>query len=148
MGKRDPNRHFEKPDPNPMALPSGFKRPETLAEQVRRLVRSHQFALAAEQEGYESFEEADDFDIPDDPPDPATPFEPFFDPGLGREVTPADVIHRRDQYAAETSSRVQKAAERKQRQAATPPAAPPAAGSQGPEKPPLEPSGGPASPPK
>lgn len=135
---KDPSRHYEHPDPKPMALPSGFRRPETLAEQVRRLVRSDRFAQHADQQGFETFEEADDFDVEDDPPDPSTPFEPFFDPGLGRETTPHEVIRNRDGYARETETRQEarkRAKEAKQAASATPPAAVPPAASQEPEKP-------------
>lgn len=76
----------EVPDPSPVVLPSGFKRPETLAEQVQRLVRTHISREAAEA-GYETFEEAEDFEIPDDPDDPSTQYEEWFDPTLGRAIT-------------------------------------------------------------
>lgn len=79
----------EIPDPMQLRLPLGFKRPETLAEQIQRLVRGEVSRRAAAQ-GFETFEEADDFDVPDDPPDPATPFEEHFDPVLGRGVTPEE----------------------------------------------------------
>lgn len=79
----------EVPDPRPLTLPSGFKRPETLAEQVQRLVRNH-LSRIAEESGAESFEEAEDFDVDDDPSDPATPYEAVFDPVLGRDVTAAE----------------------------------------------------------
>lgn len=77
----------EVPDPKPVAIPAGFKRPETLQEQVARLVRTT-LSRQAEAQGFESFEESQDFDIPDDPVDPSTPFEEFFDPNLGRALTP------------------------------------------------------------
>ena len=79
----------EMPDPKPVEMPAGFKRPESLAETVQRLVR-HQVSEEAAAAGYETFEEASDFDIPDDPIDPNTPYEVEFDPILGREVTPAE----------------------------------------------------------
>lgn len=141
MATRDPKTHYEHPDPTPVAIPSGFKRPETLAETVARLVRSDRFRREAEAAGFETFEEADDFDIDDDPPDPATPFEPFFDPALGREVTPADVIRNRDGYAKETENRekaakaAKKPVQEKNAAPATTPAAPPAGASQEPNKP-------------
>lgn len=70
----------EIPDPKPMALPVGFKRPEPLAETIRRLVHSEQWRMAMERSGAETMTEADDFDIPDDPLDPASPYEENFDP--------------------------------------------------------------------
>lgn len=135
---KNPERHYETPDPTPVSIPSGFKRPETLEEQIRRLVRSARFADEVEAAGFETFEEADDFDVDDDPPEPGTPYEPFFDPALGREVTPADILRNRDGYARETvqrASRAQAAAERKKAAAATPPADPPPQTPPEPDKP-------------
>ncbi len=86
----DDNGH-EIPDPNPVALPLGFKRPETLAEQIQRMVRT-QVSDAALAGGAETFEDADDFDTGDDDDDePGTPYELEFDPVLGREIS-ADMI--------------------------------------------------------
>lgn len=118
----------EIPDPKPVALPSGFKRPETLAEQVQRLVRTH-ISRQAEAEGMETFDEANDFDISDDPVDPSTPFEPFFDPILGVEVTPHDILREQKAVQTETERRfaaqqAQWAAQRKEPVPATPPVAP------------------------
>lgn len=64
----------EIPDPTPVSLPVGFKRPPTLDETIRRLVRE-QISSAASDAGYESLEESDDFDIPDDPAMPASEHE-------------------------------------------------------------------------
>ena len=81
----------EIPDPTPRALPVGLKRPETLAEQIQRMVRTH-VSDAAAQTGQETFQEADDFETGDDEDDePSTPYEMEFDPVLGREVS-ADMI--------------------------------------------------------
>lgn len=55
----------EIPSNVPVAIPTKFKRPETIAEQVKRMVAS-QLSIAASQQGHESFEEADDFDVDDD----------------------------------------------------------------------------------
>lgn len=82
----------EVPDPTPMAIPIGFKRPETLAEQVRRLVRSEQLSSYARSQGMESFEEAEDFDVDDDF-DPRTPYELEFDPAVGKEITRGEKQH-------------------------------------------------------
>lgn len=72
-------RHHISPETHRVAVPVGFQRPPTLAEQVARLVVSREMSNAAAQRGLESFEEADDFDIPDDPIDPTTPYEASFD---------------------------------------------------------------------
>lgn len=83
----DKNGH-EIPDPQPIAIPAGFKRPETLAEQVQRLVRT-QVSQLAQARGAETFEESEDFDV-DDELDPHTPYETFFDPVLGKDLSPAE----------------------------------------------------------
>lgn len=57
----------ELPDPTPIEIPAGFKRPETLQEQIRRLVRTA-ISERAVDSGAESFEEANDFDMDDDDP--------------------------------------------------------------------------------
>lgn len=98
----------EVPDPKPLAMPAGFKRPETLAEQVQRLVRTQMSALAAA-EGRETFEESEDFDVEEDVL-PNTPFEEVFDPVLGKGITPAEFQQYQEQYRAEYQKRFQDAA--------------------------------------
>lgn len=88
---------WEIPDPEPVAIPSGFKRPETLAEQVRRLVRSERFNEELKAAGVETFDEADDFEVDEDF-DPSTPFETFFDPVLGKDITPMEFKEREAEY--------------------------------------------------
>lgn len=98
-----PATHYEAPDPTPMQLPVGFKRPESLEDTMRRLVRST-LSAAADAAGSETFEESEDFDV-DDEVDPRTPYEEFFDPGLGVNLT-ADEIRRNEAvYAARTAER-------------------------------------------
>lgn len=123
---RNPERHYEHPDPQPVSMPAGFKRPETLEERIRRLVRSERFAQAMAEQGVESFDEANDFDIDDDPVDPATPYEPFFDPALGTEVTPHQVLAEQAQIREETHRR-HKQAKKPATEAPAPPATPVAA---------------------
>lgn len=94
--KLDKNGH-EVPDPKPLSIPMGYKRPETLQEQVQRLIRSSMSEYAALQDA-ETFEEADDFDIEDDELDPSTPYEMEFDPVLGREVSPAEFAANLEYY--------------------------------------------------
>lgn len=86
----------EVPDPTPVSLPSGFRRPETLQEQVARLVRSRLSQLAGEQ-GDDTFEESEDFEVDDDF-DPNTPYEEFFDPALNRAVTPEEFQRNHELY--------------------------------------------------
>jgi len=90
----------EVPDPKPMAIPVGFKRPETLAEQVARLVRTEDFRRSLGKEHHESFEEADDFDVDDDI-DPFSPFERHFDPVIGREVSYDEFQKHKDFFQRE-----------------------------------------------
>lgn len=65
-------RH-EYPDPTPVEMPLGFKRPPTLQEEIQRLIRV-QMSQAAQDSGMETFEEADDFEVDEDP-DPLSPYE-------------------------------------------------------------------------
>lgn len=95
--KRLDEKGREIPDPTPVTIPAGFKRPETLAEQVQRLVRTHISREAAER-GFETFDEANDFDVDDDPVDPSTPYETFFDPVLGKELTPLEFQQHEQVY--------------------------------------------------
>lgn len=78
----------------PAALPVGYERPETLQEQIARLVRNEVSEYAANR-GDETFEEADDFDVDDDL-DVNTPYEMEFDPILGTDVSP-DMIQRNEE---------------------------------------------------
>lgn len=65
-------RH-EYPDPTPVEMPLGFKRPPTLQEEIQRIVRI-QLSQQAQAEGFETFEEANDFEMDEDP-DPLSPYE-------------------------------------------------------------------------
>lgn len=94
---------WEVPDQNRVEIPAGFKRPETLAEQVQRLVRTS-ISRQAEAEGYETWEEANDFDVDDDF-DPTTPYEEFFDPVIGRSVTPEEFRQHEARYREEVLTR-------------------------------------------
>lgn len=58
-------RGREIPDNTPIEVPVQFRKPETIAEQVKRLVHS-QLSIQAANAGRESFQEADDFDVDDD----------------------------------------------------------------------------------
>lgn len=96
-GRLDQNGS-EIPDPTPVAIPAGFKEPESLENMIRRLVRADDFRRAADQEGFETFEEAEDFEIDDDSFDPSSPYEEVFDPVLGRGITPAEFNANREVY--------------------------------------------------
>lgn len=56
----------ELPDPTPIAVPAGFARPETLAQQMARLIRSHEYQRRLSDAGAETFQEANDFDVDDE----------------------------------------------------------------------------------
>lgn len=64
MAKYDEHGN-EIPDQTPVEVPLSFKKPLTLAEEVRRMVRN-ELSQVAENQGAETFEEADDFDVEDD----------------------------------------------------------------------------------
>lgn len=64
----------EVPDPRPVAVPIGFRRPESLTNQIRRMVRNELSQVAAAR-GVESFREANDFELEDDAEDFLTPYE-------------------------------------------------------------------------
>jgi len=95
----DPAGH-ELLDDTPIAVPLGFQIPESLNEQVARLVRHHRFqeGLGLDADSHDTYDEADDFDIGDDF-DPSSPFEQVFDQLLQRHVTPADFMANQEHYA-------------------------------------------------
>lgn len=76
----------EVPDPTPASIPAGFKVPESLQEQIKRLIRTS-LSEQADEQGMETFEESEDFDIDDDMFDPSSPYEEVFDPVLNRGIT-------------------------------------------------------------
>lgn len=55
----------ELPDNTPVEMPAGHKRPESIQDMIRRLVRTD-VSAAAERAGAESFEEANDFEVEED----------------------------------------------------------------------------------
>lgn len=95
MTTLDDNGH-EVVSNKPIDLPMGFKKPETLAEQVRRLVRSEQWNQHLG-ETAETFQEADDFEVGDDF-EPAAPYEMVFDPILQREISHDEFIRNSAEY--------------------------------------------------
>ena len=88
-------------DPNPMEVPVGFDRPETLQETIQRIMRTSEAVAEARRAAFETAEEADDFDIPEDETfDPETPFEQVYDPVLDREITAAGTAASQSDAAA------------------------------------------------
>lgn len=96
--KKFNERGEELMDSRPLDIPIGFKRPETLAETIQRMVRNEASRVAAAND-METFEEADDFDVGDDY-DPSSPWELEFDPELGKEV-PKEVKAELDRSRAQ-----------------------------------------------
>lgn len=82
----DDKKRFEKLDPTPVSIPIGFEKPPSIAEEIRRFIRSYEFEKEMKSQGYETFDEADDFEVGDDY-DPHSPYELEFDPDLGKEIT-------------------------------------------------------------
>lgn len=113
----------EELDTTPKEVPLGFKRPESLEEQIKRLIQQPTFGRVVSGDAEaETFDEANDFDIEDDPADPASEHEEFYDPVLQRTMTPAEVLEPKRQ--AELSKRTYaKRPDKKEEKAA--PEAPP-----------------------
>lgn len=59
------SRGWEVPDPHPMEVPAGFKRPESLESMMRRFIRN-EVSQQASARGHETFEEAMDFNVDDE----------------------------------------------------------------------------------
>lgn len=95
----NPETGRERPDQTPHTLAvDGLRRPESLDDMVRRLVRHEMFQRAAAQAGHETFEEADDFDVDDDP-DLKSPYE------LDDSLPPFNEKELRAQIKRETDER-------------------------------------------
>lgn len=73
-------------DQRPVAMPVGYKKPEPLADTIRRLIRV-EASEEAMRNGQETFEEADDFDVGEDY-DPTSPYEMDFDQEVYQNQNP------------------------------------------------------------
>lgn len=73
MSQKHRDDGMEYPDPTPIEVPLGFRRPPSIHEEIRRFVRQ-EMSRQAQEQGGESFEEADDFEVDEDP-DPLTQYE-------------------------------------------------------------------------
>ena len=121
-------RGSENNDGKPISAPLNFKRPQTLQEQIQRLVRDAVSREAAAND-FETFEEADDFDVGDDF-DPQSPYEMIFDPLLGHDVprdrhsglSAKDVQDMEDEMPVE---RIRKRLDRKKKPSGSTPAVQP-----------------------
>lgn len=85
---------YEAPSKESLAMPAKFQRPETLEQQMRRMIEGYR----PEDSETETFDEANDFDIDDDIPDPNTPYETVFDPVLNRDISAQEFLNNRDAY--------------------------------------------------
>lgn len=73
MARYDEEGRCEIPDPRPVAVPAGMRRPLTIQEEIKRAIRAEMSQVAADQ-GFETFEEADDFEVDEDP-ELSSPYE-------------------------------------------------------------------------
>lgn len=103
-------------DDKPMAIPAGFRRPETLQEQVARLVRHERFQAELDANDIETFDEANDFDMEEDDI-VFSKHELIFDPVKGDEIPFDEFMSRQEEYRTAH----QTIAERVKRKPATPP---------------------------
>lgn len=73
------DRGHEILDNTPIEIPLGWRKPESLTEQMRRLIRT-EMSIRAQDQGFETFEEADDFDVDEDDPLPQSEWEMTYEP--------------------------------------------------------------------
>lgn len=62
--KDEKNPALEYPDPTPVEIPTELKRPESIDEKMKRIIRN-ELSVQAQARGRESFEEANDFNVED-----------------------------------------------------------------------------------
>lgn len=124
----------EIPDTTKPEIPLGFKKPDSLAEQVRRLIRSEQLRQAALSAGHETFEEADDFEVGDDY-DPRSPYEEVFDPTDPEEVVEQvkERIVKRKSRSAKGERTAPEAQPKKKGKGEKPPSPPQGSGDEDPQ---------------
>jgi hypothetical protein len=79
-------RGREVPDDRPVAVPAGWRAPESLPDMIRRFVQ-REISARAEAVGLETFEESDDFEVDDEAPDPLSAYEVS---ELREDVAPLD----------------------------------------------------------
>lgn len=98
----EPGRGAEILDSTPMAIPAGFKKPESLADTIRRLKRLGDLDNDTE---VDTYEDSLDFAVDDDF-DPTSPWETVYDSELGREVTHAEYAAAMPRLKVELGKRV------------------------------------------
>lgn len=89
--------------PLPMEPPLGYRKQESMAQQIRRMVQSEHLRIAAANAGMETLEEADDFDVGDDY-EPHSPWENDFDPPISELTKAGREIQRERQQQEKTQA--------------------------------------------
>lgn len=100
----------EVPDPRPIAIPVGFKSPESIAQTVARLVKNIDIQRELRRQGRETFEEANDFDIPGEELDPKSKWEEDYEGAFDDEIK---LEKRLQEIEAEKTQLLKKAKEAK-----------------------------------
>lgn len=96
-------KRFEMPDPLPVSISAGLKKPPTLEETISRVLRDHKAQQMLHGKGVdETPDEAEDFDIPDDPITELTRFE------FAAEAVPFQEMRSRLQAAFKEKPSLQK----------------------------------------
>lgn len=104
-------------DDRPMSAAVGFKRPPSLADLVKSLIRNEQVQRDFETHGIETFDDADNFNTGEDM-DMTSPWEENFDPlyphigarldevrsGIVQDVTPKQIAEKIAELKAELSN--------------------------------------------
>lgn len=85
-------------DPTPLEIPIGAQRPESLTDQIRRMIRN-EMSEQAEEEGNESFREANDFEVAEED-DPEAYLSPYEVVGMQEEIL--DEQERSDESAEDS----------------------------------------------
>lgn len=101
---------LERPDPVPIEVPIGLKRPLTLAEQIARFTRDDVIQRELADRGIETFDQSNDFGLEDDGADPHTPYEEGFH---GSEIPPQTHLDESrsgmvEEFPAERAERAKK----------------------------------------
>lgn len=73
--ERHDKEGFEVPDPTPVELPAGFKRPLSIHEMIKQALQRQELIARQHSRGEETLEESMDFGPDDDDPLPATVHE-------------------------------------------------------------------------
>lgn len=121
-----PKKQAESPDPRPIEMPIGMKKPESLQQMMIRMIHDADFQRRMREQGVETIDEADDFELEEDEDrTPRTPYELEFDQETNREYLPAEkamIDEARaafDKHVKEKRKRAAIAKQKDQKQVAT-----------------------------